>query len=469
MIENTFITGAASADSAVERDIYTVSQLNAQVRDALDEAFPRSVWVEGELSNVARPSSGHIYFTLKDSQAQVRCAMFRGRNSTLGFVPANGMQILLRARVGLYEGRGEYQLVVDFMEEAGDGALRRAFEQLKQKLDAEGLFDPARKRALPKLPRAIGVVTSPTGAAIRDILSVLRRRFPAMPLVIYPVPVQGEGAAAQIATAMHLANARQEVDVLLVARGGGSLEDLWAFNEEIVARAIAASELPVVTGIGHEVDFTIADFCADMRAATPSAAAELLTPDQYEWRQLLARYAQRLELRGRELVARKGQQLNWLAKRLDQQHPRQRLRQRMQRVDELEQRLHRAQRAHLRVLQQRLIAASARLHRHTPDHHLARLAARQDYLRQRLRSSMLQCLARHGQQLAALGRALDTVSPLATLARGYAVLTRKTDGTLISAANQVTRGERINARLHQGSLECTVEKVVPPSNQETEP
>lgn len=468
MVESSFTFNPAVSASA-ERDIYTVSQLNAEVRDTLESAFPRSVWVEGELSNVARPASGHMYFTLKDSQAQVRCAMFRGRNSVLGFVPTNGMQVLLRARVSLYDGRGEYQLVVDFMEEAGDGALRRAFEQLKQKLDAEGLFDPARKRPLPALPRAIGVVTSPTGAAIRDILSVLRRRFPAMPLIIYPVPVQGEGAAVQIAAAIRLANARKDADVLLVARGGGSLEDLWAFNEEVVARAIAASELPVITGIGHEIDFTIADFCADMRAPTPSAAAELLTPDQNEWRQQMLRFAQRLRLRQRELMSRWQQQLAWLSKRLAQQHPRQRVLQRMQRIDELEQRLHRAQRAQVRVLQQRIVTASARLHRHAPDHLLTRLAERHAYLYQRLRNSMLQRLARERQQLSAVSRALDTVSPLATLSRGYSVLTRSADGTVITAADQLHPGERVNACLHRGSIECSVIQTFPESEPKTEP
>lgn len=467
MIESSFTINSATAHYA-EREIYSVSQLNAEVRETLESAFPRSVWVEGELSNVARPSSGHIYFTLKDSQAQVRCAMFRGRNSTLSFVPANGMQVLLRARVGLYDGRGEYQLVAEFMEESGDGALRRAFEQLKQQLDAEGLFDVARKRPLPALPQAIGVITSPTGAAIRDILSVLRRRFPAMPLIIYPVPVQGEGAAFQIATAIRLANTRKDVDVLLVARGGGSLEDLWAFNEEVVARAIAASDLPVITGIGHEIDFTIADFCADVRAPTPSAAAELLTPDQNEWRQRMLRYAQRLQLRQRELLSRWQRQLAWLTKCLEQQHPRQRVLQRMQRIDELEQRLYRAQRAHLRVLRQRIVTANARLHRHAPDHQLARLVERHGYLNQRLRNSMLQRLARERQQLVAVSRALDTVSPLATLSRGYSVLTRTIDGTVITNADQLHPGERIKARLHRGSVECTVTQTFPPCAQKTE-
>lgn len=462
MIEPSFTIPSAVTGHA-ERDVYTVSQLNAEVRETLELAFPRSVWVEGELSNVARPSSGHIYFTLKDHQAQVRCAMFRGRNSALSFVPTNGMQVLARARVGLYDGRGEYQLVVEFLEESGDGALRRAFEQLKQKLDAEGLFDPARKRPLPALPRAIGVITSPTGAAIRDILSVLRRRFPAMPLIIYPVPVQGDGAAAQIAAAISVANARKDSDVLLVARGGGSLEDLWAFNEEVVARAIAGSELPIITGIGHEIDFTIADFCADVRAPTPSAAAELLTPDQNEWRQRVLRIAQRLELRQRELLSRWQRQLAWLTKRLDQQHPRQRLLQRMQRIDELEQRLYRAQRAHLRALQQRIVTATARLHRHAPDQQLARLAERRRYLYQRLRRSMAQRLERERQQLAAVGRALDTVSPLATLSRGYSVLTRSADGTVVTVADQLQAGERVNARLHRGRVECTVIQTFPPS------
>ena len=278
------------------RDVYTVSRLNLDARAILEEAFS-TVWIEGEVSNLARPRSGHMYFTLKDESCQVRCAMFRMHNRTLSFAPEDGMQVLAHARVGLYPERGEFQLIVQYMEEAGAGALRRAFDALKNRLGAEGLFDAGHKRPLPVLPRCVGVVTSPTGAAVRDVLSVLGRRFPAVPVVIHPVPVQGAGAAEAIARMIDLACERSECDVLILARGGGSLEDLWSFNEEVVARAMHRASIPIVTGVGHEVDFTIADLVADLRAPTPSAAAESVVPDASEW---AARY------RGFERSARRG-------------------------------------------------------------------------------------------------------------------------------------------------------------------
>src|SRR5688572_24140306 len=268
------------------RDIYTVSRLNREARGLLEAGLP-SLWITGELSNLARPASGHWYFTLKDEDAQVRCAMFRQRALAVRVAPRDGMQVLMRARVGLYEARGEFQLVVDHLEEAGEGELRRRFEALKQKLAAEGLFDAARKRALPRFPARIGIVTSVTGAALRDVLHVLRRRCPGVPVLVYPVPVQGAGAPPEIAAMLELADHRREVEVLLLVRGGGSLEDLFAFNDERLARTIAGIGLPLITGIGHEIDFTIADFVADLRAPTPSAAAELAVPDAAAWLQAL--------------------------------------------------------------------------------------------------------------------------------------------------------------------------------------
>ena len=258
-------------DLQPERTVYSVSELNQTIRGLLESEFPL-IWVEGEISNLAQPSSGHMYFSLKDESAQVRCAMFRGRNQFLRFTPENGQKVVIRARVSLYEARGEFQLIAEHMEDAGAGALQRAFEELKARLAAEGLFDESLKQDIPELPTRIGVITSPTGAAIRDVLSVLQRRFPAIPVLVYPVPVQGDGAAEKIVATLQLASKRKDCDVLLLVRGGGSLEDLWSFNEEIVARAIVASEIPVVCGVGHEVDFTIADFAADVRAPTPSAA-----------------------------------------------------------------------------------------------------------------------------------------------------------------------------------------------------
>src|SRR5262245_18506563 len=269
---------AAARPAEARRDIYTVSRLNREARGLLEAGLP-SLWITGELSNLSRPASGHWYFTLKDEDAQVRCAMFRSRNLAVKVAPRDGLQVLLRARVGLYEARGEFQLVVDHLEDAGEGELRRRFEALKLKLAAEGLFEAGRKRPLPRFPGRIGVVTSATGAALRDVLHVLARRAPGVGVLIYPVPVQGAGAAREIAATLELAGRRRDVDVLLLVRGGGSLEDLFAFNDEALARTLAGLELPVVTGIGHEVDFTIADFIAALRAAAPSAAAEIAGPD----------------------------------------------------------------------------------------------------------------------------------------------------------------------------------------------
>jgi exodeoxyribonuclease VII large subunit len=294
--------------SPLERVIYSVSQLNDQVKDLLEHSFP-PLWVEGEISNFSCPASGHWYLSLKDSQAQVRCAMFRNRNQGLGFQPKNGLQVLARGRPGLYAPRGEFQLILDQIEPAGEGALRRAFELLKQKLQAEGLFDETYKQALPTVPDRIGIITSPTGAALRDILNVLRRRFPLGQVVIYPVPVQGTEAAPAIVRALKTAAERQECDLLVVARGGGSLEDLWAFNEESVARAIHACPLPVVSGVGHEIDFTIADFVADLRAPTPSAAAELVSPDVAEWRTRLLRLPAQLAVQQGRRLQQLGQSL----------------------------------------------------------------------------------------------------------------------------------------------------------------
>lgn len=437
------------------RDILTVSRLNAEVRAVLEGSFPL-LWVEGEISNLARPSSGHWYFSLKDSGAQVRCAMFRQRNQLLRFKPQDGMHVVIRARVSLYEGRGEFQLIAEHMEEAGSGALQQAFEMLKLRLGKEGLFDAARKRRLPRLPRRIGVVTSPTGAAIRDVLTVLARRFPSIPVVIYPVPVQGNGAGEQIAAAIRRAGERGECDVLIVGRGGGSLEDLWAFNEEVVARAIHASPIPVVSAVGHEVDFTIADFVADMRAPTPSAAAELLSPDREEMRTQLLQQRLRLARSFQRRMLHSKQALDGLQKRL--KHPGRRLQEIGQRLDELEQRLARARHNLLRHAAARLAALHARLERHTPLHRVQAMQVRRQELQRRLRSGATQHLERLNRRLAQAAHALDTVSPLATLSRGYAIVTAA-DGSVLRAAKQAATGQQVQARLGQGRLLCRVEGV----------
>lgn len=437
------------------RDVYTVSRLNAEARAVLEGSFPL-LWVEGEISNLARPASGHWYFSLKDSAAQVRCAMFRQRNQLLRFKPQDGMHVLLRVRISLYEGRGEFQLIAEHMEEAGSGALQRAFEMLKLRLQNEGLFDAARKRPLPRLPRRIGVVTSPTGAAIHDILTVLARRFPTIPVVIYPVPVQGSGAGAQIAAAIRRAGERAECDVLIVGRGGGSLEDLWAFNEEVVARAIHASPIPIVSAVGHEVDFTIADFVADMRAPTPSAAAELLSPDREEMRTQLLQQRLRLARSFQRQMLHRKQQLEALQKRL--KHPGRRLQEIAQRLDEMEQRLTRASRHLLRHAGSRLTALHASLERHTPLYRVQALQARRQELQRRLRSAAAQHLERMNRRLAQAAHTLDAVSPLATLSRGYAIVTAA-DGNVLRAATQAVPGAQVQARLGQGRLLCRVEGV----------
>lgn len=437
------------------RDIYTISRLNREARALLEGHFPL-MWIEGEISNLSRPSSGHLYFTLKDPFAQVRCAMFRMRGIHLAFRPADGMHVQVRARLSLYEPRGDYQLIVEHMEEAGDGALRREFEQLKQRLLAEGLFESERKRPLPALPRCIGVVTSPTGAAIHDILTVLRRRFPAIPVIVYPVPVQGAGAAAQIAAMIHRAGARVDCDVLIVGRGGGSLEDLWPFNEEVVARAIASSPIPVVSAVGHEVDVTIADFAADQRAPTPSAAAEMIVPDRQAWLLRTDRLMGRLSQAMKHRLRHRQQTVEHLARRI--RHPGRRLYDIAQRLDELETRLVNANRMLLRHRTAHLAHLTTRLHNRTPLHLLRQLAARHAELSGRLRRAMNQRLERSAQQLASLAGQLDAVSPLATLARGYAIVEHFPEGGVIRRYSDAMPGDRVSARLGQGRLICRIEE-----------
>ena len=438
------------------REVYTVSRLNREARAALEASFPL-LWLEGEISNLSRPRSGHIYFSLKDEFAQVRCAMFRMRAMNLNFSPKDGTQVMARVRVGLYEPRGDFQLVIDHMEEAGDGVLRRAFDALKQRLGNEGLFDESRKRPLPELPRCIGVVTSPSGAAIRDILTVLKRRFPAIPVVIYPVAVQGEGAAPEIAAAIRLAGTRKECDVLIVGRGGGSLEDLWAFNEESVARAIHESPVPVVSAVGHEVDFTIADFVADVRAPTPSAAAELLSPDREAWLIRLQRVEGRLTQMARQQLRQRRQQLAWLERRL--KHPGRRLQENAQRLDELELRLVQAQRNLARHKHARLETLQARLERHSPMLRLQQLQRSQKELGRRLQLSMELRLKQSQQRLANQAHALETVSPLATLGRGYAIVSTVEQDKVLHRSDEIKVGERVRARLHQGQLLCRIEEI----------
>ena len=443
------------ARPARDRDVYTVSRLNREVR-GLVEGTLGSIWLEGEVSNFARPASGHWYFSLKDDSAQVRCAMFRQRNAGLGMAPRNGMQVLVRARASLYEPRGEFQLILDHLEEAGEGELRRRFERLKRELAAQGLFDASRKRPLPRLPRAVGVVTSASGAAIRDILHVLKRRFPAIPVVIYPVPVQGAGAAVDIAAAIGVASSRAEVDVLVVGRGGGSLEDLWAFNEESVARAIVACSMPVVSAVGHEVDVTISDLAADLRAPTPSAAAELIVPDKAEWLRSLAATEARLAGAWRRRRAHWLDGLDWARRRLSQLHPALRIEEQFQRLDELEGRLGGAIHSQLQMTGHRLAARRAELVSRSPQGLLAGLGRRLAVLAARLPPALAARLEQARSRFSGTTRALHTVSPLATLERGYAIVTVADSGSVVTDAAQAKAGLEIETRLARGRLVARV-------------
>ncbi|MFC1602241.1 exodeoxyribonuclease VII large subunit [Pseudomonadota bacterium] len=446
--------------SEPRRDIYSISRLNSEVKAVLDGSFPL-LWVEGEISNLARPASGHLYFTLKDTHAQVRCAMFRMRRAKLRFQPENGMQVLVRARAGLYEGRGEFQLGIEHMEPAGEGALRLAYEELKQRLGAEGLFDPAHKKPLPLFPQRIGIITSPTGAAIHDLLTVLQRRFPAASATVYPIPVQGDGAAAKITEMIQRADQRAECDLLVLTRGGGSLEDLTAFNDEGIARAIHAAHLPIVSAVGHEIDFTIADFVADQRAPTPSAAAELISPNQIELQQQLNQLENRLAISLHRQSSHCQSTLQHLQQRLKQQHPAAQLEQRQQRVDELTRRLvqqHETQHSHRK---NRLDSLTARLKNLTPAHRLAQFKLQHASLNKRLYQQMHHQLNHCGVQLNHLSQQLHTVSPLATLGRGYAIVQQHPSGEIIRSAAAIKPGTQIKAKLAEGSLLCQVKEIDP--------
>jgi exodeoxyribonuclease VII large subunit len=458
------------------RDVYSVSRLNREVRVLLERGLG-VLWVEGELSNFSQPPSGHWYFSLKDRDAQLRCAMYRVKNSLVGFIPRAGMQVLVRGRISLYEPRGEFQLVIEHLEEAGVGALRREFERLKTRLASEGLFAPERKRALPRFPRRIGVITSPAGAALRDILKILARRYPPAAVLLYPSAVQGAAAVPTLVAALGAASTRAECDVLILARGGGSLEDLWAFNDERVARAIHACALPVVCGVGHEIDFTIADFVADARAPTPSAAAEMVVPDRHACLEALARTAQRMQAGMRRELRIGRARFEAVGHRLSLAHPGLRLQQQMQRLDHLSQRLGGSTRGVVHREGQRLAELRARLQQHSPRHALgefgarnqslqlrlaraageynARAAARAEQLRGRLERAGVERLARSAQRLALAQRALDAVSPLATVRRGFAIV-KRADGTVLTDAAAVAIGEEIEASLARGSLRARV-------------
>jgi len=437
------------------RRAISVSELNRQARALLEDGLAR-LWVEGEMSNLSRPGSGHVYFTLKDDSAQLRCAWFRGRQRGPTINLKNGDQMLAFGQVSIYEARGDYQLIVERLEAAGEGELLRRFEALKKKLLDEGLFDPARKRSLPVLPQAIGIVTSPTGAAVRDILTVLGRRFPAVPVVVYPTAVQGEFAAPQIVAAIETAVRRGECDVLIVGRGGGSLEDLWPFNEESVARAIAACPIPVISAVGHEVDVTIADFVADVRAPTPSGAAELVVPDRAEWLRRLDGTMARIGTLARRHLESRAQALDWLSRRLTRSSPAATVARQQEWLANLRQVMVAAMRHDLATRRLALQAVRGRLLGQSPALGVQRSIGRLGALRQRLRAAAVRGVEKAGNRLAVAGRALDAVSPLATLDRGYAIVTDADSGRVLTDASRVATGTAIRARLATGSLAATV-------------
>ncbi|MCP1620533.1 exodeoxyribonuclease VII large subunit [Pseudomonas sp. SLBN-26] len=436
----------------LDREVLTVSQLNQRARHLLEDVFPQ-VWVEGEISNLARPASGHLYFTLKDSQAQVRCALFRQNALKVRQALRDGLAVKVRGKVSLFEGRGDYQMIADAVEPAGDGALRLAFEALKEKLAGEGLFATERKRPLPAHPQRVGIVTSPTGAVIRDIISVFRRRAPQVSLTLVPTAVQGREATAQIVRALALADA-QGFDALILARGGGSLEDLWCFNEEAVARAVAACKTPIVSAVGHETDVSISDFVADVRAPTPSAAAELLAPDSSGLRQRLEGLERRLQLRMRQLIAHQHLRLDGLTRRL--RHPGERLRQQAQRLDDLEMRLQRALDRQVSQRRERLARLETRLAAQHPGRALGLLRQRLDALAARLPRAMRETLGTRRLELQSQVQTLHAFSPLATLGRGYSILLDER-GQAIRSASQTQPGQRLKARLGEGELEVRVE------------
>ncbi|TNZ75708.1 exodeoxyribonuclease VII large subunit [Vibrio parahaemolyticus] len=440
--------------SKTNQNIFTVSRLNAEVRLLLENEMG-IVWLVGEISNFSAPASGHWYLTLKDSRAQVKCAMFRGNNRRVTFKPANGNQVLVKARLSLYEPRGDYQLIIESMQPEGDGRLQQEFEELKMKLAAEGLFAQTNKLPLPEHPKRVGIITSKTGAALYDILDVLKRRDPSLPVVIYPTMVQGDDAAIQIAQAIGRANSRNECDVLIVGRGGGSLEDLWCFNNEILARTIAASQIPIISAVGHEVDITIADFVADVRAPTPSAAAELVSRDNNHKDQSLVAKQHKLASAMRYYLAQQKQQSAQLLHRLERQHPSYQLQRQSQQLDELDMRLRRAMQRFIDTRQQAVERKHHRLQLNSPIKHLAQQKSRLERVEHKLMDAMDRKLLTMRHQLAIAAEKLDTVSPLATLKRGYSI-TQTDQGKVVTSADDVKTGDLLVTRLANGEIHSTV-------------
>ncbi|MCK5810099.1 MAG: exodeoxyribonuclease VII large subunit [Cocleimonas sp.] len=438
------------------RTILNVSELNAEVSLLLKQGFPL-LWVEGEISNFSCPTSGHFYFSLKDASAQIRCAMFRSRNRQIDVKPKNGLHVLVRGRIGLYETRGEFQLIAEHMEDAGAGLLQKQFEMLKAKLRDKGWFDTLFKKELPAFPQQIGIISSPTGAALRDILNVLKRRCPQIPLLIYPAAVQGTKAAIELETAIRQANLDKSCDVLIIARGGGSIEDLAAFNDENLARALHETDIPLVSGIGHEIDFTIADFIVDQRAPTPSAAAELVSPDSTPLRNNLQILEQKMHRALQITLKQKNEKFVWLSKRLQQQKPSYQLQQQSQRLDELQMRLKQQMRLLLSNKSTALESRSKQLQANAPRRFIETKQQKLVQIRRRLQQA-IEAKIYHKKSILALQLVkLDAMSPLKTLQRGYAIARDESKQRVISSVTQVKRGDKVNIKVKDGEI---ISKVI---------
>ena len=440
------------------RHIYSVSELNSAAKSVLEHGLGR-VWIEAELSNLARPASGHWYFTLKDQKAQIRCAFFKGNNRLIDFMPEDGQLLLVRGRVGLYEPRGEFQLVVDHMEPAGIGDLQRAFEAMRQRLQTEGLFDEAHKKPLPKVPKQIGLITSASGAAIRDVLHVLKRRYPMTPVILYPTSVQGETAATEIMQALDKAVSRNECDVLILTRGGGSIEDLWPFNDEQLAHAIYDCPIPIVSGVGHEIDFTIADFVADARAPTPSAAAEIVVPDQSEIMRLIQRHVQRLERQMMDNLRTANQQVDWHARHINQFHPERLIATTREQLRQINKNLIHYARQTITGSQHELSLLQQRVLQQSPDRAIQlnqeKIHSLHSLLGSRINTRLDQLRYRLGNST----HTLNAVSPIATLSRGYSITFHEADNRAIRQTDEVKVGDAIRTRLTKGTIKSRIESI----------
>ena len=438
-----------------EIKIISVTEINKLAKSLLENGIPK-LWIEGEISNLARPASGHIYLSLKDETSQIRCAWFKQRQSIKANYISNGMKMLALGKISLYQPRGEYQFIIEKMETAGEGDLKRKYEELKQKLSNEGLFDRERKLEIPKMPKKIGVVTSPSGAAIRDVLSILNRRFPLLPIIIFPITVQGDNAASDIENALKKANLRADCDVLILTRGGGSLEDLWAFNEEIVARAIHASEIPIISAIGHETDTTIADFISDMRAPTPSSAAEIVTPDQSEVLKLLETLFGRIEQETSQYINSKSQSMDWLSKRLSQSSPIMTVKRQIEMSGNLRKLLFSSIGRNLSLHNKSVDNLKFRLNSSSPKFKIQKTISHLSELQLKIIATTKSSVTRLNSQLTTLGKTLDSLSPLKTLDRGYAVARDSKTKKIISNSERVNINSQIDIKLAKGEIAAKV-------------